>query len=91
MTPRTADALLDVLVEIALEPGTAEPNAGVGTLAWAGHAPDSLAAAWEPFRTAVLDREAADGDDAMQAASARVDDAYRVLAWGPAQPAPVNS
>jgi hypothetical protein len=97
-TTRRADALRDLLTHIALAPGTVEPDPEVRVLAWAGHTAGDVAAAWEPFRRAVLDREAmatgerdwtdADPDaagleDAVQRASARVDDAYRLLAWGP--------
>jgi hypothetical protein len=80
VTARHADALADLLCEIALEPGSAAPGSDVRTLAWGGHSPEEMAAAWEPFRQAVLDREAAGSEDALQRASVRVDGAYRVLA-----------
>lgn len=97
MSARHADALLELLAEVALTPGTAEPGIDVRTLAWAGHSPEELAAAWEPFHRAVREREAmatgerdrtdvdpdaADLADALERASARIDRAYQALVWG---------
>jgi hypothetical protein len=82
---RTADALLDLLAEIALTPGTEEPNAEVRVLAWDHASDEEFTAAWTEFRDAVLARQAAPGTgDDFQAACGRVDAAYRVLGYGPA-------
>lgn len=98
VTARHADALFDLLSDLALVPGSAEVGPEVVVLAWAEHAPEALAAAWQAFRDAVRDREAmatgerdwtsvdpgaADLEDALRRAAARIGDAYQALAWGP--------
>jgi hypothetical protein len=85
---RTPDQVLDLLVEAA-ETGpdkySQRPSFLIWLMAWPEHTPESLTEAWTVFRDAVRDRNALDpaDQDALDAKSAEIDNAYSVLVKGP--------